>query len=198
MNSKRSDKFLHTAFFIPDFRFSDEHRGEFKRRGLADSVVAALEDNVSELMGHYDTDPPNAREQKKRLQAAHQALTDCSTTLAKIDDLTAIALGSRARELQADLSFWDLCKQIDVYCDAARKAVDGMNIPKTGPEATKDTHIVIVIGRTLREFEIQLDDAAKGPFVTAARIVFEALGIAKAEPRNDVIRALQAIDNSTR
>jgi hypothetical protein len=186
MNSERSGELLHTAFFIPDFRFSDEQRGEFKRRGFNDSVVAALEAEVSILKGLYDASPPTPREQKKRLQAVHQAF-------AGIDDLTASVLASHA-----GVTFRDLCKTIDVYRDAARKAVDGVAVPESGPEATKATHITIVVGKTLRQFEIDLNDENKGPFVIAAGIIFEALGIAKADLRYDCRQAKQVIDNSTR
>jgi hypothetical protein len=193
MNSERSGELLHTAFFVSDFRFSDEQRGEFKLRGFTDSVVAALEAEVSHLKGFYDTGPPNPREQKKRLQALHRAFTECSNKLAAIDDLTASVLAAHA-----GLTFWDLRKTIDVYRDAARKAVDGVDVPEFGPEATKATHIAIVVGKTLRQFEIDLNDEKKGPFVTATEIIFEALGIAKADSRNDVRRARQVIDNSIR
>jgi hypothetical protein len=193
MSSERLGE--HTAFFIPDFRFSDDQRGEFKLRGFTDDLVAALAAEVSNLKGFYDTNPPNPREQKKRLRAIHEAFTECGKKLAAIDDLTASVMAAHAG--LTCLAFRDLRKTIDIYRDAAGKAVND-GAPEFGPEATKATHIVIAIGKTLRQFEIELDDKRKGPFVIATRIVFEALGIAKADPRNDVIRALQAIDNATR
>jgi hypothetical protein len=120
------------------------------------------------------------------LQAVHQAFV-------AIDDLTASVLAAHA-----GVTFRDLRKTIDVYRDAARKAVDGVAIPESGPEATKARHIAVVIGKTLRQFEIHLNDEKKGQFVIATGIVFEALGIAKADLRYDCRQAKQVIDNSIR
>jgi hypothetical protein len=186
MNSERSGELLHTAFFISDFRFSKEQRGEFKRRDFNDSVVTALEAEVSILKGLYGASPPTAREQKKRLRAVHQAL-------AAVDDLTASVLAAHA-----GLRSWDLREMIDVCRDAAWIAVDAMDVPESGPEATKATHITIVVGKTLRKFKIDLNDEKKGPFVIAAGIVLEAFGIARADLRYNCRQAKQVIDNSTR
>ena len=84
---------------------------------------------------------------------------------------------------------------------ADKKAAKRMNAPKTGPEATKPAHIAIIVGRTLQQFHIKLNAAVGGEFVIAVGIVFDVLGIARADVRNNVrqaLKAMQVTDNSIR
>ena len=175
-----------------------------KQRNVWYSWVALAEE-VSYLKGYYDTDPPNVREQKKRLNDVYEVLKDCSDRLAAIDDLIddliISKLEAHAFQPRVYLPFQTLRKTLNAYHDAAKKAAKRMNAPKTGPEATKPAHIAIIVGRTLQQFHIKLNAAVGGEFVIAVGIVFDVLGIARADVRNNVrqaLKAMQVTDNSIR
>lgn len=184
----------HNAYFIAPFKFSDAHLAEFKRRRFADGLVKALANDLSGLTSSYATNPPSPREEKRRLRATGNALKECSDALAVMDDRTASVLDMRARPLGADLKFRELRKEIALFCEAAEKAVEKIKVPETGPDATKAIAIARCIGRTLQRFNMPLSDKAAGPFVIATTIVFEELGISKANPRNDVKRAMETFE----
>lgn len=188
----------HNAYFLSQIEFTEKHIAEFRRRGFADDLVQSIATNLSDTISFYATDPILPREEKRRLRAIERNLTACSDSLAAVDSQTASILDMRARPLGSDIKFRELCEEIKLFREAAKVAIEKIKAPETGPDATKAIAIAINIGKTLRNFNIHLDAKAAGKFVIATGIVFESLGIAKANPRIDVRRALEFIEKSAR
>jgi hypothetical protein len=181
---------LAEAFFIEPLSFSKKQRREFGKHDVTDDIVAKLEEVLTEPKSYYESaKEPRPLLQREALQALHKAFRKCAARLEKTDRLTLAVLNAEALPKTGVnvLEAWEL---IIKYGEAAQKTANGTRV-KRGQDARRDTHVAVIVGQTLENAGVSLDDRLKGKFVSSTGIVFEAMDIHKKEARNAVRRALK-------
>lgn len=187
-----------TVGFFPDFAFSNGQRSELRARlsarGLSAEVVTDLEQLVAELKGQYGdvkaglpSQAPTPVAHRDALAALRDAFQKCSTVLETTTEWTLNALEVASK---SEVRIHELQAAIREYAAAAEKMA-GRTVVKG---ASKESHVAVAVANVLARHGIPLDKTANGRFVIATVAVFEAMGINKSYPLNNVRRALQLIE----
>lgn len=183
------------GFWSVGFAFDGEHRAELMAHGLDEQTIACVQGAIDYVKSYSATNPPSRKERRELPAQAHKRLAAAAETLALLDPETVDSIEALAYPQAKSVPLPKLKVLLDAYAAAAGQLAEfAAKTPQRGPDATKDTHIVVMIGAALRSSGVRLDDSACGPFVRATETAFAALGTNKKDVRNDVRRALQILD----
>lgn len=185
----------HTGFFSADFEFDPQAKAELQRRGIRDEIVTAIEFHLDYLIALYGTNPPTKSIQHQNFGAAAKALANALASLDHFDDLTLDTLEAAVFRPKGHISPADLRSALRSY-SAAAATLELRSKLKPGPDSSKLDHVALLIGQTLRDANVPLDDSLKGPFAILTQLSFDAMKIKAPDPRGCLQRALKKLATS--
>ena len=183
------------AIWSGDVSLSAARRAELAALGLDERTIATIAWAASYVASYYATNPPNRKDRRDGPAAVQQKLAETTMALAELHPETVKSIEAIAYRLPPIAKLLEL---LGAYAEAAgRLAIIAAHAPTRGPDAVPDTHLATMVGVALQDGGVDLDDSTGGPFVSAVKAAFEALGIHKADVRNDARRALKLLIRRT-
>jgi hypothetical protein len=181
-------------FFNRGFKFSEPQRKELIRRGLPKGVVDKLQSKLDELASISAESTASRREIIEQADIIVKAFTDAEKAVGKTDDWAIRHIQSRAFILKTNIPIRELQQALAAYREAAKRTKDILkkNGPTRGPDPEYQMHVASLIKAVLESTGATLNDNEKGVLTATISIAFEALGIAKGEPRQYAAKVLAA------
>ena len=161
------------GFWSVGFAFDGEHRAELMAHGLDEQTIACVQGAIDYVKSYSATNPPSRKERRELPAQAHKRLAAAAETLALLDPETVDSIEALAYPQAKSVPLPKLKVLLDAYAAAAGQLAEfAAKTPQRGPDATKDTHIVVMIGAALRSSGVRLDDcrlAARSSVATKPR-----------------------------
>jgi hypothetical protein len=187
-------------FFSVGFKFSEPQRKELVRRGLSKSVVDELQSKLDELASINAVRPASRREIIEQADKIAEAFTVAERAVGETNDWAISHIQSRAlavrdsRVLKTNIPIHELHQALAAYRDAAKRTMNILkkNGPTRGPDPEYQMRVAMLVKAVLDSTGATLDDNEKGVLTATISVAFEALGIARGEPRQFAAKVLAA------
>ncbi len=181
-----------TGFMLGGFEFSPAQKGQLIHRGLPENVVVELQSELDTIKSFETTQPSTRRQMIDQIEAIAAAFKAAEESIGAANDGTITNLEPRVIGI-TNILLRELKHALAAYRDGIEQmqaSLERAPGPRRGPETEFATRVASGIKTILERAGVALNDDEKGTLTFTITVAFEALGIAKGEPRQYAAKVL--------